>query len=70
MASRTPSGMSAGKIILIVVGSLGLILGLALAAGGGLVLVAPRLREPHHPLPPSRIITGSYEGNERTASGR
>ena len=32
--------MSAGKIVLIVLGSLGLILGLALAAGGGLVLVA------------------------------
>ena len=40
MASRASSGMSAGKIVLIVLGSIGLILGLALAAGGGLVLVA------------------------------
>jgi hypothetical protein len=40
MASRAPSGMTAGRIVLIVVGSFALIFGLAFAAGGGVVLVA------------------------------
>jgi len=40
MASRAPSGMTAGRIVLIVLGSFALIFGLAFAAGGGVVLVA------------------------------
>jgi len=40
MASRASSGMSAGRIVLIVIGSFALIFGLAFAAGGGVVLVA------------------------------
>ena len=40
MASRAPSGMSAGRIVLIVLGSFALIFGLAFTAGGGVVLVA------------------------------
>src|SRR5690348_17297061 len=40
MASRAPSGITAGRIVLIVLGSFALIFGLAFAAGGGVVLVA------------------------------
>ena len=40
MTSRASSGMSAGRIVLIVIGSFALIFGLAFAAGGGVVLVA------------------------------
>jgi len=40
MASRASSGMSAGKIVLIILGSISLIFGLAFAGGGGVVLVA------------------------------
>ena len=40
MASQAPSGMSAGKIVLIILGSISLIFGLAFAGAGGVVLVA------------------------------
>lgn len=40
MGSRASSGMSAGKIVLIILGSISLIFGLAFAAAGGVVLVA------------------------------
>jgi hypothetical protein len=40
MGSGAPSGKSAGKIVLIALGALALIVGLVLALGGGVVLVA------------------------------
>jgi len=40
MARRADSGLGAGKIILIVLGAVSLLFGLALAAGGGVVLFA------------------------------
>jgi hypothetical protein len=40
MVSRAPSGMSAGKIVLIILGSISLIFGLAFAGAGGVVMVA------------------------------
>jgi hypothetical protein len=40
MVSRAPSGTSAGKIVLIILGSISLIFGLAVAGAGGVVMVA------------------------------
>ena len=40
MGSQARSGMSAGKIVLIILGSISLLFGLAFAAAGGVVLVA------------------------------